>query len=151
MGSLLVTIVGVTIDELAANREWLPGVRANWEAKSRLPALDQLPAATNEGLAQCMTRLLTLTLDYYTAAKGEIGIEEQDRYMNAAGVLGKEWTGVLDGLPAGERTWPLSHLSFYSDGIAHVVREAANDPRLAWFLGCVLLTWGAFFRRVEFP
>ncbi len=138
-----------TIVELAANREWLPGVRASWEAKSRLPALDQLPAATNEGLAQCMTRLLTLTLDYYTAAKGEIGTEEHDRYMNAAGVLGKEWTGVLDGLPDEERTWPLSHLSLCSVGIAHVVREAASDPGLAWFLGCVLLIWGAFFRPIK--
>ncbi len=138
-----------TIAELAANREWLSEARATWEAKSRLPALDQLPAATNEGLAQCMTRLLTLTLDYYTAAGGKIGIEEQDRYMNTAGVLGKEWTGVLDGLPDEERTWPLSHLSLYSVGIAHVVREAADDPDLAWFLGCVLLIWGAFFRPIK--
>ncbi|KKM62157.1 hypothetical protein LCGC14_1524560, partial [marine sediment metagenome] len=42
-----------------------------------------------------------------TAAKGEIGTEEHQRYLTAAGVLGKEWTGVLDGLNDEERFWPL--------------------------------------------
>ena len=96
----------MTIDELAASREWLPGVRESWEAGARLelsPILDQLPTATNESLVQCMMRLLNLTLDYFTDAHGEMSQEQHERYIAVADALGKEWTGVLDGLTGEER------------------------------------------------
>ena len=140
----------MTIGELAASREWLPGVRVSWEAEYRLPLLDRLPAATNESLVQCMMRLLNLTLDYYTEAHGEMNDEQHGRYIAVADALGKEWTGVLDGLSDEQRLWPLGNLSLYSHGIAHVVRQASDDPQLTGFLGIMLLTWGAFYSRIEF-
>ena len=150
MAALLATIARVTIDELAANREWLPGVRASWEAKSRLPALDRLPDATNQSLVQCMMRLLNLTLDYYTAAQGGMSPEVHDSPQSVAFALGKEWTGVLDSLSNEERLWPLGNLSLYYHGIAHVVRQASDDPNLEVFLSVMLLTWGVFYSRIEF-
>ena len=153
MAALLATIARVTIDELAANREWLPGVRASWEAKGRVPLssmLDRLPGATNESLVQCMMRLLNLTLDYFTDSQAEMSQEQHERYISVAAVLGKEWTGVLDSLSNEERLWPLGNLSLYYHGIAHVLRQASGDSNLTGFLGIMLLTWGAFYSRVEF-
>ena len=143
----------MTIDELAANRELLPGVRATWEVEAR-PGLsfmlDRLPAATNESLVQCMMRLLNLTLDYYTDSQGSMSPEDHASPLSVAIALGKEWTGVLDGLTDEEREWRLGKLSLYYHGIAHVVRQASDDPNLTIFLGMMLLTWGAFYSRIEF-
>ena len=153
MAALLATIARVTIDELAANREWLPGVRASWEAKGRVPLssmLDGLPGATNASLVQCMMRLLNLTLDYFTDSQAEMSQEQHERYISVAAVLGKEWTGVLDSLSNEERLWTLGNLSLYYHGIAHVLRQASGDSNLTGFLGIMLLTWGAFYSRVEF-
>ncbi len=143
----------MTIDELAANREWLAEVRATWEVEAR-PGLsfmlDRLPAATNESLVQCMMRLLNLTLDYYTDVQGGMSPEDHDRPLSVAIALGKEWTGVLDDLSDRERFWPLGNLQLYTHGIAYIVREAPGDPNLTGFLGIMLLTWGSFYSRVEF-
>ena len=138
----------MTIDELAANRDWLTEIRPIWEAERRLPEIEGLPA-TNEGLVQCMMRLLNLTLDYYTAGQGGISKEDHQRLMSVAATLGKEWTAVMEALPHEERIWAVNSLpSLYPIGIAWIVTRTATDPKLTWFVGCVLLVWGAFSKQV---
>ncbi len=140
----------MTIDELAADRDWLPGVRASWETEARLPILDRLPVATNASLTQCMMRLVGLTLDYFIDAQALMSQDQQERYISVAAALGKEWTGVLDGLNDEERFWPLGNLSLYAHGVGHVVRQGSGDPQLIGFLYCALFIWGVFYSRVEF-
>ena len=136
----------VTIDELAANREWLSDVRTKFEAT--LGAEERSDPAT-QSVIQHTVRLIGIALDYHEASK-PFKPQLVENCVRIAAMLGKEWTGLADDLSIPQRMVAIERITrLYSEGLAYVSRQATDDPDLTSFLSVALVTWGSFYSRVE--
>ena len=147
----------MTIDELAANREWITEARTAFEADFS-PALT-LSGPIAESLHQYNARLLNVALDHYLRCREEASSRQQlqatvegtNDLVDLAGLLGREWTQAIASAPKDEALKSLVNIYPYAYGLAYVASHAHDDPTLAHFFLSACLIWGAFYSRVELP
>ena len=146
------TIARVTLDELAANREWISEGRTAFEADFS-PAFT-LSGPLAESLHQYNARLLNVALDHYllkTSIRKQrrAALEEANDLVDLAGLLGREWTQAMASASEDVAFKSLVSVFPYGYGLAYVARHAHDDPGLSSFFLSALLIWGAFYSRVE--